>query len=63
MPIRGTRAARPRGGLARSSRRVSKDPVLPEEESMAKPVEQIQLARFDGEPWALFGEILDASEK
>jgi hypothetical protein len=30
---------------------------------MAKPVEQIQLARFDGEPWALFGEILDASEK
>jgi branched-chain amino acid transport system substrate-binding protein len=25
-------------------------------------VEQIQLARFDGERWALFGEILDASE-
>jgi ABC-type branched-subunit amino acid transport system substrate-binding protein len=27
------------------------------------PVEQMQLARFDGERWVLFGEILDASKK
>jgi branched-chain amino acid transport system substrate-binding protein len=27
------------------------------------PVEQMQLARFDGERWVLFGEVLDASKK
>ena len=27
------------------------------------PIEQEQLAKFDGERWALFGEIFDASKK
>jgi branched-chain amino acid transport system substrate-binding protein len=27
------------------------------------PIEQEQLAKFDGERWALFGEIYDASKK
>ncbi|MGH7420667.1 MAG: ABC transporter substrate-binding protein, partial [Candidatus Rokuibacteriota bacterium] len=27
------------------------------------PIEQEQLAKFDGERWALFGEIIDASKK
>jgi hypothetical protein len=27
------------------------------------PIEQMQLGRFDGEHWALFGEIFDASRK
>jgi len=26
------------------------------------PVEQMQLAKFDGERWVLFGELIDASE-
>ena len=27
------------------------------------PIEQEQLAKFDGEKWALFGEIIDAVKK
>jgi branched-chain amino acid transport system substrate-binding protein len=27
------------------------------------PIEQEQLAKFDGERWALFGELFDASKK
>jgi branched-chain amino acid transport system substrate-binding protein len=27
------------------------------------PIEQEQLAKFDGERWVLFGEIFDASKK
>jgi hypothetical protein len=27
------------------------------------PIEQEQLARFDGERWVLFGEIFDAGKK
>jgi len=27
------------------------------------PIEQEQLAKFDGERWALFGEMYDASKK
>jgi len=27
------------------------------------PIEQLQLARFDGERWVLFGEIFDAGGK
>jgi hypothetical protein len=27
------------------------------------PIEQMQLAKFDGERWVLFGELYDASKK
>lgn len=27
------------------------------------PIEQMQLGRFDGEHWVLFGELFDASRK
>jgi branched-chain amino acid transport system substrate-binding protein len=27
------------------------------------PIEQEQLAKYDGERWALFGEVFDASKK
>jgi branched-chain amino acid transport system substrate-binding protein len=27
------------------------------------PIEQEQLAKFDGERWAIFGELVDASKK